>query len=141
VSDIMRRGVRQVRDFARATGRLAKTDALDAQIFARFAEAVRPPTRPAETAGAQELAGLLARRRQLVALITAERNRQHTATPGLRERIAGHLAWLAEDLAALDRDVARAVREDPAWRERDELLRSAPGVGPVLSTTLLGTVN
>jgi len=69
-------------------------------------------------------------------MLTAERNREHTATPGLRERIAGHLAWLAEDLAGLDRDVARAVREDPAWRARDESLRSAPGVGPVLSTTL-----
>jgi len=127
---------RQVRDFARATGRLTKTDALDAPILARFAEAVQPPARPTAAAGAQELAGLLARRRLLVAMLTAERNREHTATPGLRERIAGHLAWLAEDLAGLDRDVARAVREDPAWRARDESLRSAPGVGPVLSTTL-----
>ncbi|MDP9372727.1 MAG: IS110 family transposase [Chloroflexota bacterium] len=128
---------RQVRDFAKATGKLAKTDALDARALAHFAEAVRPPARPVPGGEAQALAGVLARRRQLVEMLTAERNRLHTAVAAVRERIAAHIAWLEEELDATNRELARAIGDDPAWRERDALLRGVPGVGPVLATTLL----
>ncbi len=128
---------RQARDFAKATGKLAKTDALDAQALAHFAAAVQPPVRPVPDADAQALAAILARRGQVVAMLTAEQQRAHTALPLVRERIAVHLAWLEEELATLDGELARAIREDPAWREHAALLRSVPGVGPVLATTLL----
>ncbi len=128
---------RQARDFAKATGKLAKTDALDAQALAHFAAAVQPPARPVPDADAQALAAILARRGQVVAMLTAEQQRAHTALPLVRERIAVHLAWLEEELATLDGELARAIREDPAWREHAALLRSVPGVGPVLATTLL----
>ncbi len=127
---------RQVRDFARAIGKLAKTDALDAQVLAHFAEAVRPPARPLATDHAQYLTAILLRRRQIVAMLTAEQNRLETA-PLVRERVAAHIVWLAEELARLDGDLAEAIRDDPAWQEREALLRSVPGVGPVLATTLL----
>ncbi len=128
---------RQARDFAKATGKLAKTDALDAQALAHFAEAVKPAARPVPDAQAQALAAVLARRRQLVEMLTAERNRLHTAVPAVQERIAAHLVWLEEELDEINRQLDRLVAEDPAWRERDALLRGVPGVGPVLSTTLL----
>jgi transposase len=128
---------RQVRDFARAVGQLAKTDALDAQALARFAEAVRPAPRPVPDAQARALAALLARRRQVVAMLTAERQRLGAAAPPGRARIRAHLAWLEQELAGLDGDLGRAVRASAVWRERDDLLRSVPGVGPVVATTLL----
>ncbi len=128
---------RQARDFARATGKLAKTDALDAQALAHFAEAVRPPARPVPNAAAEALGAVLARRRQLVEMLTAERNRLHPAATAVRERIAAHIAWLEEELDATTQELARIIAADPAWRERDALLRGVPGVGPVLSTTLL----
>ncbi len=127
---------RQVRDFARAIGKLAKTDALDAQVLAHFAEAVRPPARPLATDHAQYLTAILMRRRQIVAMLAAEQNRLETA-PLVRERVAAHIVWLEEELARLDGDLAEAIRDDPAWQEREALLRSVPGVGPVLATTLL----
>ncbi len=127
---------RQVRDFARAIGKLAKTDALDAQVLAHFAEAVRPPARPLATDHAQYLTAILMRRRQIVAMLAAEQNRLETA-PLVRERVAVHIVWLEEELARLDGDLAEAIRDDPAWQEREALLRSVPGVGPVLATTLL----
>jgi transposase len=128
---------RQVRDFARATGRLAKTDALDAAVLARFAAAVRPTPRPLPDAAQAELSALVARRRQLVEMLTAERNRLGTAPDRVRPALREHVNWLAGALAALDRDLAALVRASPLWRERDALLRSVPGVGPVLATTLL----
>ncbi len=128
---------RQARDFARATGRLAKTDALDAHTLAHFAEAVRPAARPVPNAAAEALGAVLARRRQLVEMLTAEQNRLHTAATAVRERIAAHLAWLEAELDDTNRELARIIGADPAWRERDALLRGVPGVGPVLSTTLL----
>lgn len=128
---------RQTRDFARATGQLAKTDRLDAQALARFAEAVRPPARPVPDAAAQALAAVLARRRQVVAMLTGEQNRLHSALPAIRDHIAAHIAWLEDDLARIDAELAATVGADPAWRERDALLRSVPGVGPVLAITLL----
>lgn len=131
---------RQVRDFAKATGRLAKTDALDAAILAQFAEAVRPALRPIPEATMQALAAVLARRRQLVAMHTAESNRLGTALPPVRQGIRAHLTWLDRQLAQLDEDLTRAIRESPAWREKDDLLQSAPGVGPVLARTLLAAL-
>jgi len=128
---------RQVRDFAKATGRLAKTDRLDAYVLAHFAEAVKPAPRPLPDAQALALKDLLARRRQVVGMLTAEKNRLHTARPPVRQNIQGHIAWLQEGLAKLDADLGDTLRQSPLWREKEELLRSVPGVGPVLSLTLL----
>lgn len=128
---------RQVRDFAKATGRLAKTDTLDAHVLAHFAAAVQPPARPLPDADTQALAAILTRRRQLVAMRTAEENRLHTALAAIRARIAAHLAWLEAELKEIDAELAQAIADDPIWRERDALLRSVPGVGPVLAVTLL----
>jgi transposase len=128
---------RQVRDFAKAVGQLAKTDRLDARVIARFGEAVRPAPRPLPDADAQALGALLARRRQLIAMRTAERQRLGTALAAVRPRIEAHLAWLDQELADLDDDLGRRLRESPLWREREDLLRSVPGVGPVVATTLV----
>jgi transposase len=128
---------RQVRDFARAVGQLAKTDALDAALLARFGEAVRPAPRPLPDAAQQELAALLARRRQVVAMRTAERQRLGPARPAGRERLRAHVRWLERELAALDDDLGGALRASPVWRAKEDLLRSVPGVGPVVALTLL----
>jgi transposase len=128
---------RQVRDFAKATGRLAKTDALDAAVLAHFAEAVRPAVRPLPDAAAQALAELVTRRQQLVEMLTAERNRLGSLTGGRRERAQAHVAWLRQELADLEAELAEAIEASPAWRAREVLLRTAPGVGPVLARTLV----
>ncbi len=128
---------RQVRAFARAMGRLAKTDRLDAAVIARFAEAVRPPVRPLPDEATRRLGALVARRRQLLEMLVAERNRRHAADPALQERIDAHLRWLEEALAELERDLDGAVRGSPIWQAKEELLRSVPGVGPVSARTLL----
>ena len=128
---------RQIRDFAKATGKLAKTDTLDAHVLAHFADAVRPTPRPLPDADTQMLAAILGRRRQVVAMLTAEQNRLHTAPTTIRERIGAHIVWLEEDLKEIDTALAQAIADDPTWRERDALLRSVPGVGPVLAVALL----
>jgi transposase len=128
---------RQVHDFAKAVGQLAKTDRLDAGVLARFAEAVRPEPRALPDADAQALAALLARRRQLIAMRTAERQRLGTALAAIRPRIQAHLAWLDQELADLDDDLGNRLRASPLWREREDLLRSVPGVGPVVAVTLV----
>lgn len=129
---------RQVRDFARATGRLAKTDALDAEILARFAEAVRPEPKPLPDEEARAFGEILARRRQIVAMLTAEKNRLHAATTkAVKKRIEAHIRWLEKELARTDRDLDEAIRMSPTWRENEALLRGVPGVGPVLARTLL----
>src|SRR3954467_1542209 len=128
---------RQVRALARAPGRLAKTDRLDAEAIARFAEAVRPPVRPLPDEATRHLGALVARRRQLLEMLVAERNRRHAADPALHEGIDAHLRWLEEALAGIERDLDAAVRESAVWRAREELLRSVPGVGPVSARTLL----
>src|SRR5215203_4171984 len=115
---------RQVRSFARAMGRLAKTDRLDAEAIAHFAEAVRPPVRPLPDEATRHLAALVARRRQLLEMLVAERNRRHAADPALHGRIDAHLGWLGEALAELERDLDRAVRESAVWRAKEGLLRS-----------------
>jgi transposase len=128
---------RQVHDFAKAVGQLAKTDQLDAQVIARFGEAVHPEPRPLPDAEAQALGALLARRRQVIGMRTAERQRLGTALGAVRPRIAAHLAWLDQELAELDDDLGRRLHDSPLWREREELLRSVPGIGPVVATTLV----
>ena len=129
---------RQVRSFARAMGRLAKTDRLDAQAIARFAEAVRPPVRALPDEATRRLGALVARRRQLLEMLVAERNRRHAAAePTLHGRIDAHLRWLEEALAEIEGDLDDAVRDSPVWRAKEELIRSVPGVGPVSARTLL----
>lgn len=128
---------RQVRRFAEATGRLAKTDRLDAAALAHFAEAVRPEPRPLPDADAAALAALVARRRQLLDMRTAERNRLPLAARAVARGIRDHVAWLDAQLDRVGRELAAAVQASPAWRAKDDLLRSVPGVGPVVSHTLL----
>jgi transposase len=129
---------RQVRDFARATGQLAKTDRLDAQVLAHFADALRPVPRPVPDAQMQELAALVERRRQLVAMRTAEQNRLGAAPVArVRVRIQAHLTWLETELAAVDAELRQLLHASPLWRERADLLRGVPGIGPILALTLL----
>jgi transposase len=128
---------RQARDFAKATGQLAKTDALDARALAHFAEAVRPTPRPLPTAQEADLRALLARRRQLVGMRTAEMNRLSNAPAPVQADLAAHIAWLDQRLATLDDTLDTTLRASPVWRERDALYRSVPGIGPVCARTLV----
>jgi transposase len=132
---------RQVRDFARATGQLAKTDRIDADILARFADVVRPTIRAIPDEAAQELDALLARRRQLLDMLQAERNRAGQVFGKgkrlVKKSLKAHITFLERELRMTDTDLGDMVKASPAWRERDELLQSVPGVGPVLSRTLL----
>jgi transposase len=128
---------RQVRDFAKATGRLAKTDAVDAAVLAHFAQALQPTPRPLPDAQSQALAALVERRHQLVSMLTAEKNRLQQALPAVHAKIAAHIAWLEQALAEVDGELDQLLRASPVWRERDHLQRSVPGVGPVVSHTLL----
>lgn len=138
---------RQVRDYARSTGKLAKTDAIDAQILADFAAAVQPEPRPLADTQTQELKDILSRRRQLNEMITAEKNRLHRARGVLRDHIRAHIAWMEKELIEMDSELKYFIEESPMWREKDNLLRTVPGIGPVLSSTLvaelpeLGTLN
>lgn len=146
---------RQVRDFARATGELAKTDGLDARMLALFAERVRPEVRPLADAALAALEALLTRRRQLVEMLTAERNRQGQVVgrgptavhKAVTQSLAAHIAYLECELQATDTDLGRAVQESPVWRAQEELYRSVPGVGRVVALALLaelpelGTLN
>ncbi|NGZ95632.1 MAG: IS110 family transposase [Nitrospira sp. WS110] len=131
---------RQIRDFAKATGQLAKTDALDAQILAHFADVVRPEPRPLPDAQTQELAALVTRRRQLIEMLTAEKNRLASARVIVRTQLRAHITWLEQALDQANTDLAEAIRQSPVWREKEELLRSVPGIGPVLTTTLLANL-
>jgi transposase len=128
---------RQVRDFAKATGRLAKTDTLDAAVLAHFAEAVRPPLRPLPDAATQGLAALVTRRRQLVGMLTVERNRLGAAPTVVHKELQAHIRWLERRIVALNTDLDQAIRTSPVWRAQEDLLRSAPGVGPIVARTLL----
>jgi transposase len=129
---------RQIRDFARATGRLAKTDALDAQVIALFAERIRPDPRPLADADSQALAELVARRRQVVEMIGMESNRLHQArNPRVQGMLWATLKTLKDQLAELDRDIDDTVRRSPIWRAADDLLTSVPGIGDVTAHTLI----
>ena len=138
---------RQVRDFARASGKLAKTDALDAEVLALFAQAIKPEIRPIADEELRELRALVDRRRQIVEMITAERNRTIQAKGDVLKHVLEHIDWLKNSLKNIDRDLDRAIRACPAWREKDDLLRSIPGIGPTTAKMLLaelpelGTLN
>jgi transposase len=133
---------RQVRDFAKATGQLAKTDAIDAAILAFFADRIRPELRPLRDAETQELEALVVRRRQVVDMISAEKNRLSAAPPSKRVRtaIGRTIKWFEKQLEEIDGDIDSAVKGSSAWREKDDLLQSVPGVGKVLARTLLSLV-
>ena len=128
---------RQVRDFAKATGKLAKTDAIDAHVLAHFAEAVRPTPRPLPDAQTQAISALMARRRQMVTMLVMERNRWQTASVPIRSRVRAHIDWMEHELEGLDQDLGETLKQSPLWCEQDQLLQSVPGVGPVVSLTLL----
>lgn len=132
---------RQIRDFARAIGRLAKTDALDAEVIAHFAQAVHPEPRPLPDAQAQELAELVARRRQIIEMMVAERHRLRVLrSPRLKKRIEQHLAALQRELTEIEDDLDDQIRRTPVWREKEELLTSVPGVGDATARTLLANL-
>ena len=137
---------RQVRDFARATGTLAKTDALDVASLAHFADAVRPAVRPLKDAETQVLSSLVARRHQVITILVAE-NRLGSAISAVRPRIEAHIVWLKQELSDIDEELRQTLRSSPVWREKDDILRSVPGVGEHLSLALLaqlpelGTLN
>ena len=128
---------RQVRDFARAVGRLAKTDTLDAAVLARFAEAVKPSPRPLPHAQMELLRALVTRRRQVVEMLTAERQRLASTQPPVQGLIQAHIAGLEQELAHLEQELDRTLRQSPLWRAKERLLRSVPGIGPTVATVLL----
>ncbi len=138
---------RQVRDFAKATGTLAKTDALDAAALAHFADAVRPAVRPLRDAETQVLSSLVARRHQVMSIAVAEKNRLGSAITAVHPRIEALIAWLERELSDIDEGLRQILRSSPVWREKDDILHSVPGVGEQPSLALLsqlpelGTVN
>jgi transposase len=138
----------QVRSYAQAIGQRAKTDPIDARLIALFLEAVRPELRPVADAQTQELAALMARRRQVVAMLAAERARRQQAAPGLaRVSIARSVTFLEDELRSLDLEIDKTVRGTPVWRDKENLLASVPGIGKTIARTLLaelpelGTLN
>jgi transposase len=128
---------RQARDFAKATGRLAKTDKIDAQILARFAAAIEPPPSILPDEEAQALQAILTRRRQVLLMLTAEKNRLLMAPKPVAKRIRAHIRWLEKELERTDGELDEAVQQSEAWHRNEELLRSVPGVGPVLARRTL----
>ena len=138
---------RQVRDFARATGVLAKTDRIDARILALFGMQIKPEVRLLPDQKAREMSSLLARRRQLIEMLTAENNRLLQADISIRPGIEIHIKWLKEAISAINDDLDQQIQSSSSWLEKDNLLKSVPGVGKVVSTTLLielpelGTLN
>jgi len=138
---------RQVRDFAKATGQLAKTDQIDAAVLAHFADSVRPALRPLPDEVSLQLRALVARRRQITEVITAETNRLSRTSKAVCKRIEAHIRWLKAELERVDTELDKTIRQSPIWREREDLLKSVPGIGPVISRTIvaelpeLGTLN
>lgn len=128
---------RHVRDFAKATGTLAKTDRLDAQVLALFAQRVRPPVRPLQDAQSRALDALFTRRRQIVDMLTMERNRLSLAAAPVRKDLKAHIHWLTKRLKDVDGELKALIQHSPVWREKDDLLQSAPGIGPVAAVALL----
>ncbi|MDX6612015.1 MAG: transposase [Blastocatellia bacterium] len=139
---------RQVRDFAKALGQLAKTDRLDARVLAHFAAAIKPKQRPIKSADELELDALVGRRGQLVEMLTAEKNRLGSAaTDTVRQEIKQHIDWLKERIAELDEQLKALLKSSSLWQVKDDLLQSVPGIGPVVSFSMLadlpelGTLN
>ena len=128
---------RHVRNFAKATGQLAKTDRMDALMLARYAEAVRPAVRALPDEATQELKALTARRRQIIEMTVAEKNRLGSAPKAVKKRINIHLRWLEAELARANKELDQAIRQSPIWKENEDLLQSAPAIGPTVSRTLI----
>lgn len=128
---------KRVRDFARAAGRLAKTDRLDAQVLAHFGQALQPALYAAQSAEGEQLSALVGRRKQMVEMLTAEKNRLSTVHDSIHRQVEAHIRWLEEEIKALDEAISRFIQTDPQWHEQETLLRSVPGVGPVAASTLL----
>lgn len=128
---------RQVRDFGRATGKLAKTDAIDALLLARFAQRVEPEVRPLPDELTVALGALVTRRRQLLEMLVAEQNRLRQAPRKVQRDLRAHIAWLKRRLGALDDEIGTTLQQSPVWEELGEVLQSVPGVGEVLTMTLL----
>ncbi len=131
---------RQARDFARATGRLAKTDTIDAEVLALFGQTIRPEVRPLKDDQTQELSALMSRRNQLIGMLVMEKNRLSCSFGSIRDDISKHIEQLEELLNDINNRLNRLVRQSPLWRAKDDLLQSVPGVGPVLSTALLANL-
>jgi transposase len=138
---------RQARDFAKSLGKLAKTDKIDAAMLAYFGNSIRPEPRPMPSEQALQLQALLVRRRQLMEMLVAEKNRMHLTHRSMQPRLKEHIVWLEEELSRIDEEMKNQLHNSPIWREKEDLLRSVPGVGPVTTTTLLaelpelGTLN
>ncbi|MBA3075055.1 MAG: IS110 family transposase [Anaerolineae bacterium] len=138
---------RRIREFARSIGQLAKTDKLDAKVIAHFGEATHPEARKLPTNDEEKLTALITRRKQIVEMLTAEKNRIHSARFSMKERIETHLSWLESELRDLDNEITKFIHQSPIWKEKDKLLRSVAGIGPVTSATILamlpelGTLN
>ena len=128
---------RQIRDFARATGKLAKTDRIDAQMIAHFAQAIRPKPRPLPDQKTQQISAIMTRRRQMIQMLTAEKNRLRSASSAVSARISAHIDWLKEELKDIDDELSQAIKESPIYRDKDETLRGVKGIGPVTSITLI----
>ena len=128
---------RQARDFAKAIGVLAKTDAVDAHVLARFAEAIKPEVRPLKSNEMMALDSVLTRRRQIVEMITAETNRHTQAAGKIAKQIAQHLIWLRKRLSEADDDLDGAIQQSPLWQAKSDLMTSVPGVGKITATSLL----
>lgn len=128
---------RQARDFAKAIGVLAKTDQVDAYLLARFAQAIKPPVRALKPEETKALDAVLARRRQLVEMLTAEGNRQSSANARVAKQIRQHIVWLEKRLAESNDDLDKMIRHSPLWQHKAELMQSIPGVGRVTATTFL----
>lgn len=131
---------RQGRAFARATGVLAKTDRIDALLLARFAEVLQPEARSLKDEQTEALSDLVIRRRQIVEMITAEKNRLALATKRVRRDIQGHIRWMEKRLEDINDDIDELIRQSPLWHEKDKLLQSVTGVGPVLASTILASL-
>jgi transposase len=128
---------RQVRKFAQALGELAKTDRIDARVIALFGQRIRPPARGIPEAAVRELDALVTRRRQVQAMITAEKNRLPLAAPAVGRRIETHLGWLAIELKATEKEIGHTIEQNAAWRAKETLLKSVPGVGAATARTLI----
>jgi transposase len=131
---------RQVRDFAKSIGLLAKTDRIDARALAQYGQSVRPEVRPLKDEQTRELEALVTRRDQLMKMITAEKNRLSAAPERMRSEIGEHITWMKKRVKELDKDLDQFIKSSPLWREKNAIIRSVPGVGPVLCTSLLAKV-
>jgi transposase len=130
----------RVREYAKATGLLAKTDQLDARLLVAFGKAIRPMVTPLPSEQEQELSALVSRRRQLIDIRVMEQNRLHSAASSMQPRIRKHLDWLDEEISTIEQEISDFIQKTPLWAEKDALLQSMPGIGKVSSRTLLAEV-